>query len=90
MIVIKIKTWKDYKKDFLEWVKAPRQSTCIEFVKFISDYADSCLYEHLGQVLKDLNLSEEQQTHIFSTAHNSVIEAERETIELINKTQPYI
>lgn len=25
MIVIKIKTWKDWKKDFLDWVQAPRR-----------------------------------------------------------------
>lgn len=24
MIVIKIKTWKDWKQDFLKWVQAPR------------------------------------------------------------------
>ncbi len=24
MIVIKIKTWKDWKKDFIDWVKGPR------------------------------------------------------------------
>ena len=25
MITIKIKTWKDYKKDFIDWVQAPRR-----------------------------------------------------------------
>lgn len=31
MIIIKIKTWKDYKKDFINWVQAPRRKTCKEF-----------------------------------------------------------
>lgn len=26
MITIKIKTWKDWKKDFIEWVKEPRRN----------------------------------------------------------------
>lgn len=90
MIVIKIKTWKDYKKDFLEWLKAPRQSTCIDFAQFMRDYAEARLDVHLGQVLKDLNLPEEHQEQILSTAYTSLREAEEETIELIYKTQPYI
>lgn len=28
MIIIKIKTWKDYKNDFIEWAKAARRKTC--------------------------------------------------------------
>lgn len=32
MITIKIKTWKDWKKDFIEWVKEPGRKTCKEYV----------------------------------------------------------
>lgn len=28
MIIIKIKTWKDWKKGFIEWAKAARRKTC--------------------------------------------------------------
>ena len=35
MIVIKIKTWKDWKKDFIEWVKEPRRKTCKEYVDYM-------------------------------------------------------
>lgn len=35
MIIIKIKTWKDYKKDFINWVQAPRRKTCKEFVNYM-------------------------------------------------------
>lgn len=34
MIVIKIKTWKDWKKDFLDWVQEPRRKTCKDFVDY--------------------------------------------------------
>ena len=36
MIVIKIKTWKDWKKDFIDWVKRPRRKTCKEVRFFLS------------------------------------------------------
>ena len=32
MIVIKIKTWKDWKKEFIDWVKEKRRKTCKEDV----------------------------------------------------------
>lgn len=32
MITIKIKTFPDYKKMFLDWVKEPRRKRCKEFV----------------------------------------------------------
>lgn len=35
MIVIKIKTWKDRKKDFIDWVKEPRRRTCKEYVNYM-------------------------------------------------------
>ena len=35
MIVIKIKTWKDWKKDFLDWVQEPRRKTCKDFVDYM-------------------------------------------------------
>mgnify|MGYP000201814645 CR=1 FL=1 len=35
MIVIKIKTWKDWKKDFIDWVKEPRRKTCKEYVDYM-------------------------------------------------------
>lgn len=35
MIVIKIKTWKDWEKDFIDWVKEPRRKTCKEYVNYM-------------------------------------------------------
>ena len=41
MIVIKIKTWKDWKQDFLKWVQAPRRSTCKEYVDLYGGFTKS-------------------------------------------------
>lgn len=45
MIVIKIKTWKDWKKDFLDWVQAPRRSTCKEYVDYMEALQNQVLYK---------------------------------------------
>ena len=54
MIVIKIKTWKDWKKDFLDWVQAPRRSTCKEYVDYMEALQNQVLYKknkrHLRQI----------------------------------------
>lgn len=45
MIVIKIKTWKDWKKDFLDWVQAPRRSTCKDYVDYMEALQNRVLYK---------------------------------------------
>lgn len=45
MIVIKIKTWKDWKRDFLKWVQAPRRSTCKEYVDYMEALQNQVLYK---------------------------------------------
>ena len=47
MIVIKIKTWKDYKNDFIEWDKAARRKTCKEYV----DYMESLSQQAVGSAI---------------------------------------
>lgn len=45
MIVIKIKTWKDWKKDFLDWVQEPRRKTCKDFVDYMEALQNRVLYK---------------------------------------------
>lgn len=44
MITIKIKTWKDRKKDFINWVKEPRRKTCKEYVDYMEALEKGSLY----------------------------------------------
>lgn len=49
MITIKIKTWKDWKKDFIDWVKEPGRKTCKEHV----DYMEALQKQTLYQIIED-------------------------------------
>ena len=37
MIIIKIKTWNDWKKDFIDFVKEPRRKTCKNYVWYMEE-----------------------------------------------------
>lgn len=41
MIVIKIKTWEDYKEQFLDWVREPRKRRCKEYVDYVNAVSSS-------------------------------------------------
>ena len=49
MITIKIKTWKDYKKDFINWVQAPRRKTCKEYVRYMESVSQQLVGERLAE-----------------------------------------
>ena len=49
MITIKIKTWKDWKKNFIDWVKEPGRKTCKEYV----DYMEALQKQTLYQIIED-------------------------------------
>ena len=49
MIVIKIKTWKDWKNDFIEQAKAARRKTCKEYVS----YMESLSRQAVGSVIEE-------------------------------------
>lgn len=52
MITIKIKTWKDWKKDFIDWVKEPRRKTCKEYVDYMEALENASLYKVNKQHLR--------------------------------------
>ena len=49
MITIKIKTWKDYKKEFIDWVQAPRRKTCKEFVNYMANVSQKVVDKRLAE-----------------------------------------
>lgn len=88
MIVIKIKTWKDWKKDFLEWVKAPRQKECKNYVYFLEGVCKTRMEKELEDAMATMGINEYHQSLIILHAHNAIDLATKETCKLIEDCQP--
>lgn len=89
MITIKIKTWKDYKKDFIDWVKAPRRTTCKEYVIYMASVSQQLVDERLTEELDKIEgLSEEQKDSIICTAQQAIVDCKNDTCQLIDKCEP--
>ena len=56
MIVIKIKTWKDWKNDFIDWVKEPRRKTCKEYVNYMETLQEQTLYKIIEELVIDTTI----------------------------------
>lgn len=89
MIAIKIKTWKDWKKDFIEWVQAPRRKTCKEYVNYMEAISQRVVEKRLQEELDKLDcLNDEQKDKIIIIAQQSIADCREETNKLIDKTEP--
>lgn len=89
MIVIKIKTWKDWKKDFIHWVQAPRRKTCKEYVDYMETLEKGSLYKVINNVCdKYNNMTEEQIDAISDAVEICVADCAKKTRKLIDDCQP--
>ena len=88
MITIKIKTFKDYKNQFVEWVKEPRRELCKEFVSYSTGVAKELIDKKLVAKCEELKLDEDTISRIVDIAYLCISEAEKETKELIDSCQP--
>ena len=89
MIVIKIKTWKEWKQDFLNWVQAPRRSTCKEFVNYMVSLQNKTLYKTINDTCdKYGNMSKGQIEDITEAVEKCVAACAKETRKLIDDCQP--
>lgn len=89
MITIRIKTWKDWKKDFLNWVKEPRRSTCKEYVDYMEALEKETVYKVINSTCdKYCNMTEGQIRAISDAVETCVTDCARITRELIDKSQP--
>lgn len=86
MIIIKIKTWKDWKNDFLNWAQAPRRRTCKEFV----DYMASLQQETICKTIHNscCNMEEGQIQDIIEALEKSVDDCKKQTHEMIDDCLP--
>lgn len=89
MIIIKIKTWKDYKKDFINWVQAPRRKTCKEFVNYMGSVSQKVVDKRLAEELNKIEfLNEAQKTNIIYAAQQAIVDCQKGTCRLINECVP--
>ena len=88
MIIIKIKTWKDYKEQFLNWVKKPRKRICREYVDCVNSISYSYIEKLLIPKCKELHIDEKATEEIVGTAEKCFQGAVRYAKNLIDATQP--
>ena len=89
MIVIKIKTRKDRKKDFIDWVKEPRRRTCKEYVNYMEALERNTLHKVINNACdKYCNIPNEQIRAIIEAVDICVNDCVKETHKLIDKCQP--
>lgn len=89
MITIKIKTWKDYKKDFINWVQAPRRKTCKEFVNYMGNVSQQVVDKRLAEELDKIEfLNEAQKINIIYAAQQAILDCQKGTCRLINECVP--
>ena len=89
MIVIKIKTWKDWKKDFIEWVQAPRRKTCKEYVNYMEAISQRVVEKRLQEELDKFDcLNDEQKDKIIIIAQQGIADCREKTNKLIDETEP--
>lgn len=89
MIAIKIKTWKDWNKDFIDWVKGPRRKTCKEYVNYMEALQKQTLYKIIGDTCdKYNNMREGQIDDIIEAVEKCVAVCAEEARKLIDESQP--
>lgn len=88
MIVIHIKTWKDWKKQFLDWVKEPRQEICIEYCNCMKVSAEEKTSIAIDEYVKEHGLTNDQQKELDYIISKAIKDSFYETRDLIKKCQP--
>lgn len=89
MIVIKIKTWKDRKKDFIDWVKEPRCKTCKEYMDYMKALENDTVHKAINDVCdKYGNMREGQIQDIIEAIKTCIADCTKETHKLIDSFQP--
>ena len=88
MIIIKIKTWKDWKKDFYDWVLAPRRRTCVEFVDYMETLQEQVLRDIIADTCIKYDIRGSQIKDITEAVEKCVAACAKETRKLINECKP--
>lgn len=87
MIIIKIKTFSDYKKMFLDWVKEPRRKGCKEYIDYMACEIERELDNEFNTdpFLKELEV---KYNTLWTKIIGVVTRVQQDTKDLIDETQP--
>ena len=88
MIVIKIKTWKDYKQQFLDWVREPRKRRCKEYVDYVNAISSYYIENLLIPKCQELQLEESDTEIIAQIVEKCFQGAAQDAKDLIEDAQP--
>ena len=89
MIIIKIKTWKDWKNDFFDFVKEPRRKTCKNYVWHMEELTEQAVGTAIHETCKKFTSLKEEQIHaIIDSVDICVSDCAKETYKLIDNCQP--
>lgn len=89
MIIFKIKTWKDWKKDLFDFVKEPRRKTCKNYVWHMEELTEQAVCSAIEETCKKFNnLTEEQIECIIVEVNRCIYECKQATCKLIDDCQP--
>lgn len=88
MITIKIKTFKDYKNEFIEWVKEPRRELCKDYVSYYTETVERLIDKKLVAKFEELKFDEDITSKVVDIVYLCISEADKETKELIDSCQP--
>ena len=81
--------WEFLKKDFLDWVQAPRRRTCKEFVDYMEALQNQTLYKIIEDTCnKYNNMRDGQINDITEAVDRCVAECAKEARKLIDECQP--
>ena len=73
MIIIKIKTWKDWKKDLFDFVKEPKRKTCKNYLWHMKELTEQAVDTAIYETCKKFSsLKEEGIEHIILEANRSI------------------
>ena len=89
MIIIKIKTWNDWKKDFIDFVKQSRRKTCKNYVWYMEELTEQAVGTAIHETCKKFTSLKEEQIHaIIDSVDICVSDCAKETYKLIDNCQP--
>lgn len=89
MITIEIKTWKDWKKSFIDWVKKPRRNTCKDYVGLMSVMEIHAVHVAINNVCdKYDNITQGQRNDIVNAIEMCIYDCVEKTNKVIDEDIP--
>ena len=79
---------EDYKAQFFEWVKAPRQNTCIDYLEFFDAAAKDSILKDIEKFVEKHSLTDEQHEELETLIRSGMKSSFNDSVKLIKDCQP--